>query len=522
MEKILEHLKLKKDFALSITALVIVVGTVFLVTNKGNSGAKAVTVKRADISEEVSVTGQVKASKVAEFGFEKSGTILEIRKYAGDPVVSGDIIAVLKNGDLYADILEARAGLSGAEAKLEDKKKGARDEEIEVNEAKVTKALTTLTDSLRHLYNTIADGYTRADDSVRTKIDQLFSNPRSVTPRFNHLVSDSELLRVLESGRRSVEVLLIDWNARVYNKENLADILAESELVWLDLSVVKSFLANVALAVSFLSPSSSVSQATIDGWKSDISSARTSVNTAISNLSSATEAVREANENLSVARRELSLLRAGASLEEIKLAESERDRAKAVLARNEATYSKSVLRAPFNGVVGSVRAKVGELVSANENIVSVVGKGDFEVEANLPEVDVGRVAVHNPVRVTIDAFPGEKFSGEVASIDPAETVFDGVVNFRIFIRLVSPHFELKNGLTANLSIETIRKNNALVVPEAAVLEKDEGFFVTKIQNGEEKDVPIEIGIRGRDGMVEVLGGLVEGDEVLLVGLKDFK
>ena len=193
--------------------------------------------------------------------------------------------------------------------------------------------------------------------------------------------------------------------------------------------------------------------------------------------------------------------------------------AQANLESAQAQLSKAIIKAPIPGVVTKQDVKVGEIVSANTPLISIISLGNLQIEANIPEVDIGKVMIGNPVGITLDAFPGETFSGRVTYIDPAETIVDGVVNFRLTIVFNSADARLKSGLTANLSIRTLTKDGVLILPQYAILEYDSGVFA-RVQDGKNtKEIPIAIGIRGQDSSVEIISGLKEGDEVLNVGFK---
>ena len=109
--------------------------------------------------------------------------------------------------------------------------------------------------------------------------------------------------------------------------------------------------------------------------------------------------------------------------------------------------------------------------------------------------------------------------GGFTYIDPAETIVDGVVNFKVTIAFDEPSGKVRSGLTANLSIETQKKIDALLLPQFAIVENDQGTFVKRIVNGVAEEIPITVGIRSQNGIIEILSGLTEGDEVVNVGVK---
>ncbi|MEK7093973.1 MAG: efflux RND transporter periplasmic adaptor subunit, partial [Patescibacteria group bacterium] len=143
----------------------------------------------------------------------------------------------------------------------------------------------------------------------------------------------------------------------------------------------------------------------------------------------------------------------------------------------------------------------------------------LEIEANIPEVDIGKVMVGNSVSMTIDAFPGETFSGKVGYIDPAETIVDGVTNFKVKIAFDKNDPRLKSGLTTNISIKTLEKTNVLVLPQYALIESSDGVFVDRKQGEKITRIPITIGIRSHDGKVEILSGISEGETVVTAETK---
>ncbi|MDP3727045.1 MAG: efflux RND transporter periplasmic adaptor subunit, partial [bacterium] len=183
-------------------------------------------------------------------------------------------------------------------------------------------------------------------------------------------------------------------------------------------------------------------------------------------------------------------------------------------------FSKTSLRAPIAGVVTRQDAKPGEIAAANTALVSLLSLQGFEIEANVPEVDIGKIRPGNSVAITLDAFPSDGLSGHVARIDPAETIVDGVVNYKVTVVFEHTDPRLRSGLTANLEVKTVEKPDALVLPQVAIIENDRGTFVKKIEGSASREVPVAVGIRGQDGNVEITSGLVEGDRVENVGRRN--
>ena len=193
--------------------------------------------------------------------------------------------------------------------------------------------------------------------------------------------------------------------------------------------------------------------------------------------------------------------------------------AQATVDQIDAEINQSILRSPIDGTVSVQNAKVGELATPGTTLVTVISKDNLEVDADLPETDIGKVNVNDPVSITFDAFPGETFAGTVFYIDPAETIIQGVVNYKIKIAFTKPDSRIKSGLTANLSITTNTENNVLILPQFAVLQNDSGSFV-EVQDGKTtKEIPVTTGIQDSSGNIEITSGVTEGEQVLNLGLK---
>jgi HlyD family secretion protein len=148
-----------------------------------------------------------------------------------------------------------------------------------------------------------------------------------------------------------------------------------------------------------------------------------------------------------------------------------------------------------------------------------MGRGGYEVDAGVSETDIGKVVLGDKVSMTLDAFPNETFDGSVFYIAPAETNTDGVISYQIKISFDKMDVRFKSGLTANINIETKQEDNALLLPQYAILQNDQGAFVETVSNNKIIQNPVLLGIEDQKGNVEVVSGVTEGEQVLNIGLK---
>lgn len=175
---------------------------------------------------------------------------------------------------------------------------------------------------------------------------------------------------------------------------------------------------------------------------------------------------------------------------------------------------KAHIAAPFSGIVGLRRVSVGEYITAGQPLVNLEAidpvKADFRVpERFLPAIKVGQI-----IRIKVDAFPGETFEGKVYAIDPRLDV----AGRSLVVRAVVPNKDrrLRPGLFARISVLLQLKEDALSVPEQAIVPQGDSQFVFKIVEGTAKLTKVLTGTR-REGRVEIVEGLAAGDRVVTAG-----
>ncbi|MBI2024460.1 efflux RND transporter periplasmic adaptor subunit [Candidatus Giovannonibacteria bacterium] len=480
----------------------VLVGSWFYFRSPKAPNLETATVARGDILQEVMLTGKVEPSDKVDLGFDKGGRVTKVNTSIGSRVSAGKILVELYNADIASQLKEAEADLKRENAQLDKLRKGPKEEDIKVSEAKVD-------DATQNLIDKIEDSFTKADDAIGNKIDIIFSNPRSSSPQLIFTTSP-QLESDLESGRILLESRFKSW---VFSLSLLKDdsnpypFAGETSE---NLKNIKSYLDVVALTVNGLEAHSGLTQTSIDTYKSNVSTARTNINTAINNVSSAVS-------DLKISERELSSVRAGSTEEEIKVQEANVEKAEANLNNLRSQFSKTRLSSPISGVVSRQDAKVGEIVSASNSIVSVISDAKYKIEANLPEADLDKVKIGNSASITLDAFgEGLIFKAKVISIDPAETVVEGVSTYKVTLEFLEAEEKAKSGLTANINIIANEKRNILTIPQRAITTR-EGYKFVRILNpdGRVDEIKIEVGLLGSDGRAEIASGLLEGANVVI-------
>lgn len=142
------------------------------------------------------------------------------------------------------------------------------------------------------------------------------------------------------------------------------------------------------------------------------------------------------------------------------------------LQRDRANLDYTVIRSPVAGVVVSREVDIGQTVAASFQTPTLFkiarDLSRMQIDSNVAEADIGKVRVGQPVRFTVDAFPERRFEGKVLQIRLAPITEQNVVTYNVVVEVANPDQVLMPGMTAYLSIVTDRREDVLLVPNAAL------------------------------------------------------
>lgn len=236
-------------------------------------------------------------------------------------------------------------------------------------------------------------------------------------------------------------------------------------------------------------------------------------------LQSARTALMIAEENEKLARRNWNDL----SPEEREVKKLTTEQARENLQTLRTSIDERVLRAPYDGWISQVDGRKDEVVSLGSPIVRLVQGDQYYIEARVPESDIIKIALGMEAMVTFDALSSEDvFLARVVEIDPAASVVQDVVSYKAKFQLEKNDTRLREGMTADIDIETAKRTGVLTVPFRA-LSKEGGRYYAEVQQSEGifERVEVTIGLEGDEGTIEVKTGLKEGD-IVTIGAKQTK
>jgi len=199
----------------------------------------------------------------------------------------------------------------------------------------------------------------------------------------------------------------------------------------------------------------------------------------------------------------------------------------------ETNLGYATITSPIDGVVLSKAVEEGQTVAASFNTPELFTIAqdltDMRVIADIDEADIGGVQEGQRVSFTVDAFPDDHFEGKVTQVRQQATTSSNVVTYEVVISAPNNDLKLKPGLTANVTIYTMEKNNVLAVPSKALRFTPNEALLSDGQTIEDVEAPAKVWTlkdnvfkahvvepgTSNGMMTEIVSGLSEGTEILV-------
>lgn len=439
---------------------VVVVGatTTYVVVNRTNNEQDitelTVSVEEKNVTLLLNASGKVVPVQSVNISPKNPGTVTQLYVEQGDKVTQNQILARMDSADIQARILQARANLAQQKAKLDQQKAGSRPQEISQAKARLSQAQAQLdAASSGNRPQEIAQAQAQVN-AIKAKVD--LSNQR--VRRYRSLYSQGAI-----------------------QKDQLDQFVSEDNTAQANLLEAQKRLALLK-----------------SGSRSE----------EIARLKAAVEE----------ARAQLNLLESGSRPEEIAQAAAAVSAAQAQLKTEQVNLDNTIVRAPFSGIITQKFANIGAFVtpttsastsaSATSSSIVALARG-LEVLANVPEADIGKIKVGQEVEIIADAYPDQKFKGNIRLIAPEAVNEQGVTLFQVRVAITTGRDTLRSGLNVNLTFLG-DEVNALWVPTVAIVtEKGQTGVLIPDKNNKAKFTEVTIGSQvGSE--TQVLEGLEKG------------
>lgn len=484
-------------------------------TNQQKQVSETTFVALGELKQYVEVTGSVQASRDANLSFQTIGAVNYLAVKIGNVVPQGKILASLQSSDAEAGYLQAKAQLASAEATLGQVTQGFRKEEIAIKQQIADNAKNAIEQSYLSLPDTIRNVDSTTADIIKNKLSSLFVN-NGDRYKLSFTSCDQSLQSEIETSRSSIENTLADYQ----RKSSVISVISSQENIdsVFELAYSSTVATNnlITLTSNLLLSSCSLQNPSLDNARVALSGVKITMNSLFLDITTKRNALNLSKNTLSQALRDLDLVKAGTDPYKIKAQAAIVNQAEAQVAQALSSLNKTKIIAPFAGTISDVFITEGENVSPGKTVISMLAVDAFEIEAKVPEVDIVKIKNGANVEVTLDAYgKSVVFPATLTRINPTATTEGGVPLYKVIVTFTGKDVRIKSGMTANVSIITENKPQALVLPARFVQVTDvaHGSVIVHKKEGDMKK-EIRIGVRGKDGSLEVLSGLVVGDEVV--------
>ena len=287
----------------------------------------------------------------------------------------------------------------------------------------------------------------------------------------------------------TIQRLYADYNSRVKKGQLIAQI--DPAIFQAQVSQAKAKLENARAALLNAQADVSTAGANVESSRANVIKARVSVEDTKRNLGRSTELFgrnlisasdRDAAQTAydsALAQWEAARAQEKASQAQLESARAKLEAARAQIRQAEAelelaqvNLDHTRITAPVTGIVISRNVDVGQTVAASLQAPTLFTIAqdltEMQVDTNVSEADIGRVAIGQEATFTVDAFPNLTFQGKVTDIRNAPVTVQNVVTYNVVIQVKNPELKLRPGMTANASVLVAQKENVLKIPNAAL------------------------------------------------------
>jgi HlyD family secretion protein len=229
-------------------------------------------------------------------------------------------------------------------------------------------------------------------------------------------------------------------------------------------------------------------------------------------IAQATMDTAQTNYDTAVAQQEAAKAQLESAKSQVESVKAQVEQAKAALQLAETNLRYTTIRSPVNGTVISRNVDVGQTVAASLQAPTLftIAKDltQMQVDTNVSEADVGRVAIGQEATFTVDAYPEKTFRGKVSEVRNAPIIVQNVVTYDVVIQVGNKDLKLKPGMTADVSIWVAHREGVLKIPNAALRFRPESAGRESGRGGSPRKLGEQVksteGVQGRPGRIWVL------------------
>ncbi len=217
---------------------------------------------------------------------------------------------------------------------------------------------------------------------------------------------------------------------------------------------------------------------------------------------------------LKQASESLKMAEAGATREDIRMAEVQVAQAEASFTLASTQLDNAVNTAPISGTVSAVTAKVGEMASPGMSLATINQLDTLEIQLNLTENNINRVQPEQTVEVMVAAVSSKPLPGKIINISPVADL--GTKTFPVKVEVDNENGHLRAGMSARVDVIAEMYQGGIVVPREAIIEQNSEAFLFVINEGVAEKRIVEIGLQNKD-LAALISGVAAGEAVVVKG-----
>jgi len=509
---------LKNHKKLIIFLIILLAGGGFYIYKSRATAAPTVkyvtqAVSKGSITSNVSGTGQVAASNQVDIKPLTSGSITTIKVSQGQPVKTGTVVATIDSQSALNQVNSAWASLAQSQANYDKVMAGATTNDVEAAQLSVKSAQQALDKAKSDYDNAVTSQQQAVDKAYSTLLNSgLEADPSDtqttaqVTVSGNYTGNTQGAYTISLYGGGDGTHYLANGLGNGSGVINRGLSLPIGNGLYITFDTTGSLYTGTSWTIQVPNTKGSgylnnlkAYNAALQSQKQALASAQQSISTAQNQLD---------QENLTLQTKTQPPLAT-----DIASAKAQLQSAEVNLANAQTSYSNTILKAPFDGVIAKVSSQVGDQANVSTAVATEITQQQL-AEITLNEVDAAKVKVGQKATLTFSALSNFSLTGTVASVDAIGTVSQNVVNFTVKIALDTQNDQIKPGMSVSASIITNIVQDVLKVPSAAVKTGNGQSYVEVLVNGQPQQVPVTTGISS-DTETEISGdNIKEGDEVV--------
>jgi HlyD family secretion protein len=370
--------------------------------------------------------------------------------------------------------------------------------------------------------NSLKDTFGVADSASLPNFKSANSAVQSLLTTANNSLALAQSYKsdanIYQATVDAVAVLNQNISALTYCYTALQNSVSSSKFSQVQLDSYKSTI-NAALSSenSGTSLIKSSRQALTDALTAATNAVTNSKLTATSQINSAQNQINSAKASLQQSEATLAQQQAKAQPADIDVAKAQLLSAQGTVEAAQTALNNTILKSPASGTITQVNTKVGQQATAMQPVFVLQNINSLHTEAYVSESNVASLKVGQTVDYTFDSLgPDRHFTGQILTIDPASTVISGVVNYLVKAGLPSIP-EIKPGMTVNMTVMVATRDKALAVSGSAIINKNSEQYIRVIDDKVTKtyhEVKIQTGLQADGGQVEILDGILDGQEIV--------